>query len=69
MLGFLSAYDENEKSATKEKISFVHINSSSKKDVEIEMKASALAFARKFDLSKVYLFYGKDKKIVYDYSL
>lgn len=69
MIGFISAYDENEKSADKEKISFVHINSNNQEDIRIEMSPLALQFARKFDLEKVYLFYGKDEKLIYDYTL
>lgn len=69
MLGFLSVYDENEKSASKEKISFVHIIASDDEDIQKEMSPMALAIARKFNVEKVYLFYGKDKKIIYDYSL
>ena len=69
MLGILSAYDENEKSASKEKISFVHIEAKDKEDIETEMSPFALSLARKFNLEKVFLFYGKDEKITYDYSL
>jgi len=69
MVGFLSAYDEDEKQASKEKISFIHIQADLDEDIKIEVSSLALAFARAFDLKKVYLFYGKDKKIVYDYSL
>ena len=68
MLGFLSAYDENEKQAEKEKISFIHIKAESEEDIKTEVSPFALALARKFDLEKVYLFYGKEK-IIYDYSL
>lgn len=68
MIGFISAYDENEKSADKEKISFVHINSNNQEDVRIEMSRFACEFAKKFDLEKVYLFYGKDNKLIYEYS-
>lgn len=69
MIGLLSAYDENEKQASKEKISFIHIDSKTDEDVEIEVSPLACNFARKLNLEKVYLFYGKDKKIIYDYSL
>lgn len=69
MIGFLSAYDENEKQASKEKITFIHIDSLDREDIQKEVSPFALGFARKFDLEKVYLFYGKDEKIVYDYSL
>lgn len=69
MIGFLSAYNENEKLVDKEKISFIHIISESEEDVMKEISPVSLAFARKFDLKKVYLFYGKDLKIEYDYSL
>lgn len=69
MLGFLSAFDESELSGSKDKISFVHINAKNKEDIYRELAPSALALARKFDLKKVYLFYGKDGKIIYDYSL
>lgn len=69
MIGFLSAYDENEKHADKEKITFVHFLSDNSEDIKIEMSEFACRFANKFDLEKVYLFYGKDEKIVYDYSL
>ena len=68
MIGFLSAYDENEKSVSKEKITFVHICSDSDEDVRQELSSTALQFARYYNLEKVYLFYGKDKKIEYDYS-
>lgn len=71
MIGFFSAFDENVKEADKTKISFTHISSDDDNEeiVEQEMAPFALAFARHFNLEKVYLFYGKDKKIVYDYSL
>lgn len=69
MLGFISAYDENEKSASKEKIFFVHINSSDKEDIEKEVAPIALQFARTLNLEKVYLFYGKDEKLTYEYAL
>lgn len=69
MIGFLSAFDENEKSAEKEKISFLHLIANDEENIRLEASAVALAFARKFNLEKVYLFYGKDEKIVYDYSL
>ena len=72
MLGLLSAYDEKEKSASKEKVSFLHYSSSTIKNIKIEVAPFALALARKFDLNKVYFYYshnGKDKKIVYDYTL
>lgn len=69
MIGILTAYDENEKQAQKEKISFVHINSENSDDVRIEMSEPAVRFANKFNLEKVYLYFGKDEKIVYDYSL
>ena len=69
MIAFLSAYDENEKSGSKEKIGFLHINSKNEEDIKIEVSPFAASFARKFDLEKVYLFYGEKGKIVYDYSL
>lgn len=68
MLGFLSAYDENEKQAQKEKIFFVSIKALDKEDIKIEMSPLALQMARKLNLNKVYLFYGKEK-IEYDYTL
>ena len=68
MLGFLSAYDENEKQAQKEKIFFVSIKAQDKEDIKIEMSPLALQMARKLNIDKVYLFYGKEK-IEYDYSL
>lgn len=69
MIGFLSAFDEAEVIASKEKISIIHIESESDDDVFKEVSPMALAFSRYFELKKVYLFYGKDKKIIYDYSL
>ena len=69
MLGLLSAYDENDKSAKKEKIFFVHIISSDQEDIKKEIAPLSLQFARQLDLKKVYLFYGKDEKLIYDYSL
>lgn len=69
MIGFLSAYSERAKHADKKKILFLHIISSIDEDVKIEVAPLALNFARAFKLKKVYLFYGKDKRIVYDYSL
>ena len=72
MIGILSAYDENEKQAQKEKISFVHFSSQTEKEAEIELAEPALRFANKLNLDKVYLYVnidGKDKKIIYDYSL
>lgn len=71
MIGFFSAYDENEKQADKTKLSFTHIQSldQSEEEVKKEMAPFALAFARHFKIEKVYLFYGKDKKIVYDYKV
>ena len=69
MIGFFSAYDENEKQVDKKKISFVHIKTDDDSLVEIEMKPYARQFALNLNLEKVYLFYGKDKKIIYDYSL
>lgn len=69
MIGFLSAYDENEKQVNKEKISFVHINSSDEEDIKTEMSEYACRFANKFNLEKVYLFYGKDMKITYAYEV
>lgn len=69
MIGFFSAYDENEKQADKKKITFVHIKEIDDSLVEAEMRPYARQFALNLNLEKVYLFYGKDKKIVYDYSL
>lgn len=69
MIGFLSAFDENEKSAPKEKISFIHISSENSDDIKNEVSPLALSFARQLQIEKVYLFYGKDEKIIYDYSL
>lgn len=68
MLAILSAYDENEKSAEKEKVGFVHIISSDEEAIKTEVSPYALALARKFNLKKVYLFYGEKGKITYDYS-
>ena len=69
MLGFLSAYDENEKQAQKEKIFFVSVKAQNEEDIKIEMSPLALKMARTLNLNKVYLFCGKDIKIEYDYSL
>lgn len=69
MIVLLSAYDENEKQASKEKVGFLHVNSKEEEDIKKEVSPFALAFARKFDLEKVYLFYGEKGKIVYDYPL
>lgn len=69
MIGFLSAYDENEKQAAKDKIMFVHISSENQEDIKQEMSPIACSFARQLNLEKVYLFYGKDEKLIYEYSL
>lgn len=71
MIGFFSAFDENEKQVDKTKLCFTHISTldESEENVKEEMSGFALAFARYFKLDKVYLFYGKDKKIIYDYTL
>lgn len=69
MLGFFSAYDENEKQVDKKKISFVHINSSNEEDIKQEMSHQAHIFANSINSDKVYLFFGKEGKIIYDYTL
>lgn len=67
MLGFLCPYDEDEKQADKEKIFFVSIKEKNKDDIKVEVSPLALAFARKFKLNKVYLYFDKEK-IVFDYE-
>ena len=67
MLGFLCPYDDNEKQAEKEKIFFVSIKGKDKDDIKVEVSPFALAFARKFKLNKVYLYFDKEK-IVFDYE-
>lgn len=69
MLAILSAYDENEKSAEKEKVGFIHVIATDEEAIKAEVAPYALALARKFDLKKVYLLYGEKGKITYDYSL
>lgn len=66
MLAFISSKDSF---VTNNDISFIHLNSSNSVDIDIEAKPYALAFARKFNFKKVYLFYGKDGKIIYDFTL
>lgn len=66
MLALISSKDSY---VNKKDISFIHLNSSNCVDIDIEAKPLALSFARKFNLKKVYLFYGKDGKIIYDFSL
>lgn len=68
MLGILSAYDENERQASKEKVGFLHIVSTDKEAIKTEVSPYALAFARKLDLKKVFLFYGKKGKIIYEFN-
>ena len=68
MLGFLCPYDENEKQVEKEKVFFVSIKEKTKDDIKVEVSPFALAFARKFNLNKVYLYFEKEK-IVFDYEV
>lgn len=68
MICVMSAYDENEKQASKKKVGFLHLNSSSEEDIREEGSPYALAFARKFKLKKVYLLYGEKGKIIYEYD-
>lgn len=68
MLAILSAYDENEKSAEKEKVGILYVIASDEEAIKVEVAPYALALARKFNLKKVYLFYGEKGKITYDYS-
>lgn len=68
MLAVLSAYDENEKQADKKKVGFLHISSNDEESIQKEVSPYALAFARKFNLEKVYLLYGEKGKIIYEFN-
>lgn len=68
MLAILSAFDDGEVVAGKEKISFIHLNSKSEEEMRIEGAPLALALARKFNLKKVYILYGEKGKITYEYD-
>lgn len=68
MLAILSAYDENEIVTDKERVSFVHVISTTKKDIKSEVSPIALKLARIYNLKKVYLLYGEKGKIVYSYD-
>lgn len=67
MIGIISKKDESQK-VTKSDISFIHIIASFDYEIEKEVAPLALKFARDNNLEKVFLFYGKEKKIIYDYS-
>lgn len=68
MLVVISAYDENEKQASKEKVGFLHVEAKTEEDIRSESSPYALAFARKFDLKKVYVLFGEKGKIIYEYD-
>lgn len=67
MLAILSIKDDFKLS--KRDISFIHLNSNSPKDIEIEARPFALALARKKSKNKVFLIYGEKGKIIYDFSI
>lgn len=71
MLGFFSQYYDDAKFIVmKGKLHFVHIpDGLSEQEIHDRFAQMAQAFANKLDANIVYLNYGKDNFIKYDYSI
>ena len=70
MVGFFSLFKDNQNIVKKEEILFVHIPDDIVPDAIKEYCSKiALDFARKLDVDKIYLNYGKENFIEYDYSI
>lgn len=69
MLGFLSNSIDTSKKFTKDEIYFVSVpDGLSEKEVKVRFAKLAVNFANKTDSNVVYLNYGKDKIIKYEYD-
>lgn len=70
MLGFFCPFKDIKGKVTKDKVYFVSVPDNSKED-EIRMLTSkkARSFAEKLDLNEVYLHFGKEKIIKYDFTV
>lgn len=70
MVGFLSLFKDKQNVVKKEEILFVHIPDDADENSVRQLNAKkAKDFAEFLDASKVYLNYGKDKYIEYDYTI
>lgn len=68
MIGFLAS-KTGDTSVSNKDIYFIHLNSVDEKDIEIEAKPFALAFARAYNLKKVYLHFGEKGLITYGFKI
>lgn len=70
MIGFFSASNEAGKCFKKDTIYFVSIPDGLKSDdIKDRFASIAQLYANQMDVNKVYLNYGKDEFIVYEYSI
>ncbi len=70
MIGFFSLFKDNQNFVKKEEILFVHIpDDATEEGIKIFCSQKALDFARKLNVDKVYLNYGKENYIEYDYTI
>ena len=70
MLGFLSKTKSNKTLVNKESIYFISIPEGlSQEDIKDRFAQLAQTFANKMDVNTVYLIYGKDEFIKYEYSI
>lgn len=70
MLGFLSPKEKNDEKVTKEQIYFVSCSDSlTDEQIKVNFSKIALSFAQKLNLNKVFLHFGKERKIIYDFKV
>lgn len=70
MIGFFSLYHDDKVVVMKDKLHFVHIpDELSKDEIEIQFAKMAKLMAEKFDANLIYLNFGKDDFIKYEYEI
>lgn len=70
MLGFLSLSKDSEKVVKKAEIFFVHVpDFVSDDEIKVSLSKTAKIFADRFNTNKVYLNFGKDKFIEYEFKI
>lgn len=70
MIGFFSLFKDRQNVVKMNEIFFVHIpENSSDEEIKKRFSKHAKAFAEALDVNKVYLNFGKDNFIEYDYKI
>lgn len=70
MIGFFSLFKDNQNYVDKKQITFVSIpDNLFEEDIKIRFSKLARDFANAVDSNKVYLLYGKDNFIEYEFKI